>query len=91
MKAINYLTFFALMLASTSATAAPTKITDNDGQLVGIKNVNVDDMLFNVSFVEGTCFHVFDGCAANGFAFQSLSMAQAATNVFDRSNIRSIA
>ena len=68
---------FALWTPSAVQAASPVLV---DGKLRGASNVDVDGMLYDVEFVEGTCISVFDGCdSADDFAFGDLATATAAS------------
>lgn len=64
------------------ATEAPAAVVHNvlGGQLVGAQNVDVNGTLYDVSFQDGSCTALFDGCdnAASDFAFTTLGDALAA-------------
>jgi hypothetical protein len=66
-----------LLASATFATAAPTLLVTN-GMLMGAKNVSVDGTLYNVSFKEGSCSSLFNGCLQSAFAFNTPESAVAA-------------
>lgn len=52
-------------IGTASADFVPVELLVNgDGKLYGAKNVLVRDTRLDVSFVDGTCMSVFDGCDA---------------------------
>jgi hypothetical protein len=70
-----------LAIAPTTSKSNATVILDIDtnGQLFGAKNVDVEGVLYNVSFVEDSCIAIFDGCNdVSDFDFQSVATASAA-------------
>ncbi|MEM8553589.1 MAG: VPLPA-CTERM sorting domain-containing protein [Pseudomonadota bacterium] len=70
----------ALLLTFNSGPAfAATLTIDTDGQLTGATDIDVDGMLYDVAFVNGSCVEVFNGCDPVLFTFQSLDEARAAT------------
>ena len=53
-----------------------------NGQLLGASGVSFNGALYNVEFVDGSCFALFDRCdAASDFAFQSSQTAQDALGI----------
>lgn len=53
------------LIGKASAGIVPVELRiDGDGKLYGARNVLVRDTLLDVSFVDGTCMSVFDGCDA---------------------------
>jgi len=71
----------ALLLVSTSGLAARAATLDVvDGELVGAFDVVVSGKPYDVSFQDGTCADLFDGCdEVSDFVFQSSSTANAAS------------
>lgn len=69
------LTLMAVLLTGPAAFATPTLLTDGGGQLTGANGVTVDGNLYDVSFVDGTCFDVFNGCTEDDFYFQDFDLA----------------
>ena len=52
------------------------------GQLMGAKNVEVNGTKYDVSFVDGTCIAIFDGCdEVSDFTFHTQADATAASEV----------
>ena len=65
-----------LSLATASATPVLNVV---GGQLTGAQNVDVGGTPFDVTFVDGTCVALFNGCDQNtDFAFNTPAAAQAA-------------
>lgn len=64
---------FALAAAGAWATpaSAVTLILSPDSILLGAQNVDVGGVLYDVSFVDGTCAATFGGCDQANFTFQS--------------------
>lgn len=61
------------------AAAAVTFNTDASSTLLGVSNVDVGGVLYNVTFVSGTCANAFTGCDANSdFNFTTLAQANLA-------------
>ena len=71
-------TYLALLAVLLSPMAANADLIVNGGQLVGATDVDVGGMLYDVSFVDGTCAQVFGTCAASNFVFQTSAAATAA-------------
>ena len=59
-------------LFNVNAIAAPT-LTVVGGMLTGAERVNVNGTLYDVSFQDGSCISLFNGCDASKFAFSSNS------------------
>lgn len=81
MQALKLITF-AIVVSFASLTTVKAAIlnVDSAGQLIGAQNVDVNGTLFNVTFRDGSCASLFDGCdSASDFSFQSESDALAAT------------
>ena len=72
----------AAVLLSGFGSASAAMLTLVDGQLTGATGVKVNDEPFDVSFAEGTCIEVFNGCddAAEDFQFQSQQQAEDAAS-----------
>ena len=60
-----------------SANSATLVISDSTGQLTGATHVVVDGAFYDVSFLEGTCNAVYNGC--NDFTFTTLAGATLAS------------
>jgi hypothetical protein len=83
MKLQRYFRFFifiaALMYGVPSAHATVILNVDGSGQLTGAQNVNVAGILYNVTFLDGTCVDLFNGCTEpSDFIFQTVAEATAA-------------
>lgn len=63
---------------SAHAGAAPILLVDDNGILTGAKGVDVSGRLYNVTFADGTCAELFNGCNPATFAFQDQYSAKAA-------------
>jgi len=68
-----------LGLAPVAAVAMPILNVDSSGQLLGASNVDVSGSSYNVEFVEGDCYDVYDGCQAANFTFTTAAAARAAS------------
>ena len=68
-----------LGLAPMAALAMPILNVDSSGQLLGASNVDVNGSSYNVEFVEGDCYDVYDGCQAANFTFTTAADARAAS------------
>lgn len=65
---------------SSAPSFAATLIVDGSGQLRGAAGVDVGGTLYDVTFREGTCTALFDGCDdPSDFTFTTLTDAQAAS------------
>ena len=72
--------FVALCLCMPLSSFAQLLILDPSGQLIGAAGVNVNGNLYNVSFVDGLCGDIFDGCDdQSDFDFQNEADAVAAS------------
>lgn len=68
-----------LALGVFNAQAAPTLIVEG-GVLQGADNVMVDGVAYDVRFVDGSCFALYEGCnSAGDFVFDTKKEAAAAT------------
>jgi hypothetical protein len=78
--AIAVLGFSIVGLISKPSHAATLDLVS--GQLVGASGVSFDGSLYNVEFVDGSCFALFDRCdEASDFVFQSSQIAQNALGI----------
>lgn len=68
-----------LWLAPVAAMAAPILNVDGNGQLLGASGVDVGGVNYDVAFVEGDCFAVFDNCNEDAFTFTTQADALAAS------------
>lgn len=67
---------FGLVPSEARATAILDVV---DGQLLGARNLDVDGALYDVTFVEGSCFTLFDECdEASDFPINDEATARAA-------------
>lgn len=66
-----------LSVASVSAASASTLVFSGT-TLTGVQGLDVGGTLYDVDFVEGTCFDVFDGCDLSDFDFTTSATAFAA-------------
>ncbi|QBE61784.1 PEP-CTERM sorting domain-containing protein [Pseudoduganella lutea] len=70
----------ALALAATAHASAGPILLVTDGILTGAKNVSVQGVLYDVTFLDGKCSTLFTGCnAVSDFAFATATGAQAAS------------
>ena len=83
----------ALLALLTLPAAAATLEIDGSGQLTGARGVDVDGVLYDVTFQDGSCFDLFDGCDAfEDFTFNDADSATAAAlAVMDQVYIGAIA
>ena len=56
---------------SAHASAAPILLVNGNGILTGATGVNVGGTFYNVTFAEGSCESVFNGCVQSAFAFNT--------------------
>ncbi|MEM8624706.1 MAG: hypothetical protein AAGG47_14425 [Pseudomonadota bacterium] len=69
----------ALLAAPAQGATLVTSGSGNTLTLLGATGVDVDGVLFDVSFEDGTCIALFDGCDAPGdFAFTTVGAARIA-------------
>ena len=79
-------TITGFLAFSAAPAAAAVLLVDGNGQLTGATGVDVGGTLFDVTFVDGTCAALFDGCdEASDFAFNDQATATlAAQALFDQ-------
>ena len=78
-KALVSIIFSAIGLFAGIASAAAIQQVNASGELTGAVGVNVGGTLYDVAFVDGTCFAVFSGCdQASDFAFTNAADAAVA-------------
>ncbi len=66
-------------LSVATASASVILNVDGSGQLTGAQNVDVDGTLYDVTFMDGTCIALFNGCDdPSDFAFNTSASANAA-------------
>lgn len=72
---------FSFVIAAGLAYAAPILIVDVNGKLTSARNVDVDGIVYDVDFRDGTCVGLFSGCdnPATDFAFTTQADATAAS------------
>jgi len=68
-----------LWLAPAAALATPILNVGSGGQLTSASNVNVDGSFYDVEFVEGDCYAVYDGCNEEAFAITTQELALTAS------------
>ena len=69
----------SLATVATQAAAVPVALINGAGQLTGATGVVVGAVTYNVSFVDGSCISLFDGCVNASFDFHTLADAIAAS------------
>ena len=82
-KITSYVIAVLVGVAALGLTNIPARATVilnvTGGQLTGARNVDVLGTLYDVTFVDGTCAAVFNGCAeVTDFAFSDFASAKAA-------------
>jgi len=74
------LALLCLLTAAVPATASPILIIDGNGKLTGATGVDVGGTLYDVTFLEGTCAVLFNGCdAVSDFDFIGVTAANTAS------------
>lgn len=63
---------------AAQASATPTLLVDSNGLLIGANNVDVGGVIYNVTFADGSCNSLFNGCTSTAFAFHTPSDASLA-------------
>jgi hypothetical protein len=76
--------FYALVAVCVFATtahvnAAPVLMVNSNGILTGAHNVNVDGTLYDLTFAEGSCDSLFNGCQLSAFNFKTWQGAYSAS------------
>jgi hypothetical protein len=67
----------AIALALSTPASAAMLVIDGNGELAGATDVDVGGTLYNVTFAEGSCISLFNGCdQLSDFAFQNLASAE---------------
>ena len=81
MTIMNKALWLSLLVASTASNSWAAPILDvQGGQLMGASNVEVNSMLYDVQFIDGSCFNLLNGCdETSDFQFQTLADATAAS------------
>ncbi|MDA0739091.1 MAG: PEP-CTERM sorting domain-containing protein [Nitrospirae bacterium] len=64
------LTISAVLFAAPAVFASPILQINGGGQLTGASGVDVGGTLYDVTFVDGTCLDVFNGCQQSDFQWQ---------------------
>ena len=79
-------TWTLLLVTPISALAMPVLDIDANGELLGASGVDVEGVLYDVRFRDGTCIEIFDGCdAGEDFDFgDSASAGAAATALLEQ-------
>ncbi len=54
--------FAGLAMMGMAGTANAVVLNVSDGQFLGATGVDVGGTLYDVTFVDGTCITLFDGC-----------------------------
>lgn len=73
-RCLHAAAFVCAMAAGTAPAAVLT--LDAGGRLIGAQGVQVEGSLYDVSFVDGTCVALFNGCdALSDFTFNTLDRA----------------
>ena len=79
MKAITIM--FVIILSAWAPSAKATLMLDiENGILMGANNVDVDNVLYDVKFVDNTCAFAHGTCTDNSFVFQTQITAGEASN-----------
>jgi len=80
MKVSSYIRTMIILLSLYSGVSFGSVVLNIEGaQLLGASGINVDGRLLDVSFVDGSCIELFDGCdQASDFFFQDPVLANAA-------------
>jgi hypothetical protein len=79
-RSINFVGILSATIALASLGANATVFLDvSGGQLLGAKNVLVDGITYDISFLPGNCIVVFNGCnSSDNFEFSNAEEANAA-------------
>ena len=80
MRLLFSLVALSVSLFLASAASAATLLVNGSGILTGATDVNVGGTLYDVTFVDGTCIALFEGCdSVNDFDFTTEADAVAAS------------
>ena len=80
MKAGKTAIALATLLMAASSTSWAALIVVDSGELIGATGVDVAGTAFDVTFVDGTCAALFDGCdSVEDFSFSTESSANVAS------------
>lgn len=70
-----------LLLSGASRASVMLNIDPRNNQLLGASGIDVNGVLYDVAFVDGTCQSVFSGCnESSDFTFTTSQDAEAATD-----------
>ena len=87
---LSMLTFAIIGIGHFPAQAVPV-LDIQGGQLVGARDVDVGGQLFDVTFEDGTCIDVFDGCDSNSdFLFDEADAILASNALLDQVFLNSL-
>lgn len=80
-KVAALLVFVLFFLQAQDVRATPILVWNNSNQeqLIGARNVEVMDVLFDVRFIDASCNAIWSGCDRNKFMFPLESLALAAS------------
>jgi len=82
---LRALTAAIAFATAAQAGAAPILLVDSKGILTGATGVDVGGTLYNVTFAEGSCISLFNGCVQSAFSFNNRADALVAVNaLFDQ-------
>jgi hypothetical protein len=83
-QVIRTLIAICVIAATTQASAAAILHVDSSGVLTGASGVTINGARYDVTFVDGSCNSLFNGCSQSAFAFteatDALAAAQALMN-----------
>lgn len=69
-----------IFLMKSLAVYAANLIVDNNGQLLGANNIDINGQLFSVEFIDSSCIGAYNGCnTESDFTFNTLTDAIAAS------------
>jgi len=79
------LTILLVLFVCLAASANAATLNVAGGQLLGASNVDVDGILYDVLFTDGSCIDLFSGCDENSdFKFTSEAQALAVATALDQ-------
>lgn len=74
--------FYSLLFYSNQTSAAVIQLKFINGELIGADNLVVNNRLYNVRFIDGSCVSLFEGCdEASDFIFKTRVEAAEAARV----------
>jgi hypothetical protein len=83
-QVVRTLIAFCLIAVATHAGAAAILHVDSNGVLLGASGVTINGARYDVTFADGSCNSLFNGCSQSAFAFSgstdALAAAQALMN-----------